>query len=444
MNSRFYKGIRFKITLIISMVFMVINLLFGLIIYHYLKKSYVENHYKYLFSRAKTILDKTEINPDVIALPDSSEAIRVFYHDNFKKPVQVFQSPGAISKLNVPYKTGAVDSLGMYGVYLKKEDFDGRPVELLLSVSSIPLKSKLNQFSMLMIFATAVSLVISSIFAFFASGWSLKPIRLIVAQASKINSNRLSERIEVRKTHDELQQLTETINTMLDRIEQEQQAQNNFFAAASHELRTPLANLRAQTEVEIGNRTSLQDKELLQSQLQEISRLQDIVEQFLLLSQIKHAKITLRKMPTDVAEQLLRVFSRNQYLAKKRNISHQIIFDEEMASFDLNIDAEKMEIVWQNLIQNAQKHAHAASSLICKVTEFPQVIGISFENSIAEESINIDGLAQAFTASRSLTSGSGLGLWLCKQLIEAHHGSMKIESGNYYFSVSVFLPKAGN
>ncbi|QNN43728.1 HAMP domain-containing sensor histidine kinase [Pedobacter roseus] len=440
MNRYFYKGIRFKMSVLFSLIFMLINLAFGRVIYQYFKNSYVENYNKYLYSRGQAIIDKTEINPDVIALPDSGESIRVFYHLNEGRPKIVFQSPGTISQLNVPYRSGITDSLGQYGIYLKKENYDGRPVELMLTVSDQSLKQRLAKFTRLTIGITSISLIISSLLAFLASGWLLKPIRSIANQARGINTERLGERIKSSETHDELQQLSQTINEMIARIENEQQARNNFFAAASHELRTPLANLRAQTEFELMDRESKSDRKLLSDQLTEISRLQSIVEQFLLISEFNSKGITLIKSHVDIIEQLLKVFSRNQPEADKRNIKYNIHFSEEMSTFELYADGSKMELVWQNLIYNAIKYATENTILVCKVKTYNGQFCVTFENSIARESVEVYELRTPFSKGSGNTSGSGLGLWICNEIVQAHSGQMKLQSEKHCFFVTISIP----
>ncbi|MCX2431003.1 HAMP domain-containing sensor histidine kinase [Pedobacter sp. GR22-10] len=438
MKRYFYRGLRFRMTLLFSIVFIVINLVFSRFIFQYFKNGYVENYNKYLYTRAQTILDKTEINPDVIALPDSGESIRIFYHNNAHQPVLVFQSPGIISRLRVPGQAVLIDSLGQYGVYLKKENYDGRPVELLLTVSDYSLKHKINQFTLLMIALTGISLLASAVSAYFASGWLIRPIRSIAMQASEINTERLGQRIRITETHDELEQLAKTINEMIGRIEHEQQTRNNFFAAASHELRTPLANLRAQTELELGTRKLKTDLDLLGSQLSEISRLQSIVEQFLLISEFSQNGLLLRKSKTDISDQLFRVFARNNHQARMRNIQYDIRFSEDIKSFEISADAEKIEMVWQNLLQNALKYM-SPGALLCSIAQDNQNLMVSFQNKTVQEKVNVSALGTPFTKGRTITSGSGLGLWLCKEIVEAHGGILKLESGDYIFKATVWL-----
>ncbi|AMP99271.1 two-component sensor histidine kinase [Pedobacter cryoconitis] len=439
MDGYFYKGLKFKIALVFSVVFIVINVIFSTVIYRYFKNTYLSNYNKYLYNRAKTIVNRTEINPDLIALPDSGESIRIFYHDNDQRQVIVFQSPGVISRLSVPYQRGVIDTLGQYGVYVIKEDFDGRPVELLLTVSNKELVSKLNHLSFLMITATLVSVLASAVMAYLAAGWLLRPIRSMAKDAAQINTSRLSTRLKVLPTHDELQLLTETINSMIDRIASEQELQNNFFAAASHELRTPLANLQAETELYLGESNNQENRTLFMSHLEEINRLQEIVEQFLLISQFKHQGLAINKRPADVSDQLLKVFTRNRFLAERLQINAKLHFAENIKNFEIYGDGDKLEVVWQNLLQNALKYAQKGSHVLCEVTQETSQLNITFKNKVMDKQFNVQSLTDAFTTNRAPNSGAGLGLWLGKQIVEAHHGTLKIAITDYIFSVSVTL-----
>lgn len=435
----FYKGLKFKIAFVFSVVFIVINVIFSIVIYRYFKSAYLSNYNKYLYNRAKTIINRTEINPDLIALPDSGESIRVFYHDNNRQPVIVFQSPGVISRLSVPYHQGMTDSLGQHGVYMSKENFDGHPVELLLTVSNAQLVSKLNHLSFLMIIATIVSVLASAVTAYLAAGWLLRPVRSMAKEAAQINTSRLSTRLKVLPTHDELQQLTETINGMIGRIAHEQEMQNNFFAAASHELRTPLANLQAETDLYLSKSTDQENRQLFMSHLEEINRLQEIVEQFLLISQFKHQGLSINKRPADLSDQLLKIFARNRFLAERLKINATLHFDNDIKNFEVYGDGDKLEVVWQNLLQNALKYAETGSEVLCEVKQQPSQLNITFKNKAMDKQLNVPGLTDAFTTNHSPNSGAGLGLWLCKQIVDAHNGQLNISITDNVFSVSVTL-----
>jgi signal transduction histidine kinase len=442
LNRHFYKGIRFKITLVFSVVFLLINIVLSSFTYRYFKNAYLNNYNKYLFNRAKTILSRTEINPDLIALPDSGESIRVFYHDNSGRPVSVFQSPGTIARVQAPYQLGVTDTLGQHGVYMKRENYDGRPVEILLTVPNKYITARLRHLSLMLLFTTLASVLAGSVASYFASMWLLKPIRNLARQAADINTNRLDKRLSVRSTHDELQQLGETINNMLSRIAHEQEIQNNFFAAASHELRTPLSILQAETELRLNNISAVAERALYESQLTEIKRLQQVVEQFLLVSQLKHKGLVLNSRPTDLSDQLMSVFARNTQLAQTRQTKTILNFSNDVSSFQLNADADKLDVVWQNLLQNAIKHSPKGTAVNCDVLPIANGLKVVFKNLVAGQFVPVDDLTDAFTTNRSVTSGSGLGLWLCRQVVEAHGGNLQLSFDEGIFVAEVSLPLA--
>ncbi len=439
LNRHFYKSIRFKITLVFSVVFLLINILLSSFTYRYFKNTYLNNYNKYLFNRAKTILSRTEINPDLIALPDSGESIRIFYHDNSGRPVTVFQSPGPIARVLAPYRHGVTDTLEQHGVYLERENYDGRPVEILLTVPNKYIVARLRHLSLMLLLTTLASVLAGSVASYFASAWLLKPIRNLARQAADINTNRLDKLLNVRPTHDELQQLGETINNMLGRIAHEQEIQNNFFAAASHELRTPLAILQAETELRLNNTAEVSERSLFQSQLTEIKRLQQVVEQFLLVSQLKHKGLVLNHQPTDLSDQLLTVFARNAQLAQMHQTQIVLNFSNDISSFQLNADADKLEVVWQNLLQNAIKHSPKGATVTCEVLPTADGLKVVFKNKVVGQSIEVNELTNAFTTNRSVTSGSGLGLWLCRQIIDAHGGSLQLLAKKEMFVAEVSL-----
>jgi signal transduction histidine kinase len=65
---------------------------------------------------------------------------------------------------------------------------------------------------------------------------------------------------------------------------------------------------------------------------------------------------------------------------------------------------------------------------------------LQFTNDIQEETVDVEGLQQAFFRVGALPNGAGLGLWLCAEIVRLHGGTMKLHSAEHQFSVKISLP----
>ncbi|QXV63756.1 HAMP domain-containing protein [Mucilaginibacter sp. 21P] len=440
MSLRFYKGLRFRIALAFSVLFALVSVLFSQYTYHFFSDLLKSNYNRYLFSRANAILSRTEFNPTLIALPDSGEAIQTFYHDHRKERVTLFHTPGLIQQVVPPYRSGVSDTLGLRVVYVKRTDYADNTIELLFGVSNQYLHQKLNYLRWLMIASTLLSVFLSAAISYWVAGWLLGPIRALINGAKRIDLSNLTQRVPVSQTEDELQELGETFNAMLARIKQEQQQQTAFFAAASHELKTPLAVLQAQTEYHLTQPTAADHHQLLLSQLQEIKRLQDIVSQFLATSQIQYGQFKSHLTQVDLSEQLLRIFERNKGLLLQKQLRPTLHFDKHAATYFIRGDAEKLDMVWQNLLQNALYYTPIGGSIRVDLKIDDEKVEIIFTNDTVETAVDVAKLGTAFYTNSGLPKSTGLGLWLSRAIIHLHHGKLSLHSDHYQFIAIATLP----
>ncbi|MGH3205454.1 MAG: sensor histidine kinase [Streptosporangiaceae bacterium] len=101
--------------------------------------------------------------------------------------------------------------------------------------------------------ALALMAVLSIVLGWLVAGRALRPLRTITAAARQISVTSLSERLALRGPHDELQELGDTFDGLLARLEASFRAQRQFIANASHELRTPLARQRVISQVALAD-----------------------------------------------------------------------------------------------------------------------------------------------------------------------------------------------
>src|ERR1700722_16113296 len=341
-----------------------------------------------------------------------------------------------------------------------------------VAVSHDALEANLRSLRQLIFTVCVVSVLVSGLAAYVVASLLLVPLQRIIHAARNFATNKTHDPIPVDGTRDELHELSVTINEMISRIDEAVQQQQNFFASASHELKTPLAILR--TELEVGLRKpGLEEglRQLLSNQLEEISRLQAIVNEFLVVSQLRVGAPSIYKKPFDLSVLIVKIFNQLLPLLRQKNIEPVIHFDEEVADFIVLADEDKIRIVLLNLLENAAKYGVKETAIICKVEKggpggveggagtvqgapggvqgSPGGVGggpgvvdglrVRFVNTTKEERVETDNLQVAFYRSDLVQKGAGLGLWLCNEIIRLHNGRIEVTSGHHRFAVTVSI-----
>ena len=146
-------------------------------------------------------------------------------------------------------------------------------------------------------------------------------MRVIQETANRIRSDNLSERIPVPDVHDEISDLARLLNEMFDRLESSFNQVRRFSAEASHELKTPLSLVRLQAEkLLLDEGLTSEQQESVQVQMDEITRLEQIIEDLLFLSRAEAHVVKLSIRPTDPAEFLKTFLPDARVLAEHRGV----------------------------------------------------------------------------------------------------------------------------
>jgi two-component system heavy metal sensor histidine kinase CusS len=311
-----------------------------------------------------------------------------------------------------------------------------------VAVSHDALEANLRSLRHLIFTVCALSVLVSGLAAYVIASLLLVPLQRIIHAARNFATNKTHDPIPVDGTRDELHELSVTINEMISRIDEAVQQQQNFFASASHELKTPLAILR--TEVEVGLRKPGMEegvRQLLSNQLEEISRLQAIVNEFLVVSQLRVGSPSIYKKPFDLSVLIVKVFNQLLPLLRQKNMEPVIHFDEEAADFIVQADEEKIRIVLLNLLENAAKYGVKDTAIVCKVDKpaWAEELTLQFTNTTHEEKVATENLQVAFFRSDLVQKGAGLGLWLCNEIVRLHNGRIAVSSGHHRFAVTVSI-----
>lgn len=267
-------------------------------------------------------------------------------------------------------------------------------------------------------------------------GWalarrSLSPIGYIVSKARSITSENLNERLQTRGTHDEMDDLIQTINEMIERLESSFKRMAEFTADASHELKTPICAMRGEAEVLLSKgRTAQEYQEGLAHFIERFDYLNRMINDLILLSKLDSSQAELKMTPLRLdllIEDLYNVF---RILADQKKIDLSLGDMEEVI---VKGDKIRLQQLFANLMDNAIKFTPEKGSVRVtlerdegevRVRVMDTGVGIS-----QEEQKNIFRRFYRVDKSRSQeTGGVGLGLSIAQWIAFAHHGKIEVES----------------
>lgn len=270
----------------------------------------------------------------------------------------------------------------------------------------------------LLIIGSGLVIVLVFCLTWVLTGRALRPVEGMRRRASKITQANLSARLPVPETGDEVARLAETMNAMLERLEQTVNTQRQFIADASHELRSPIATVRALHETaHLGAHPKDLD-ELSTEVLGEIARLEALVADLLLLARTEAAP--LHREPVDLADEVLALGTRQRRVPVSVSAPHPVWVDGEPRALSRMVG---------NLIDNAERHASSAVHVLVEEDGPSARIVVSDDGpGIPEaERESVFGRFVRLDEARARDAGgSGLGLAIVRQIAQQHGGTAAV------------------
>jgi signal transduction histidine kinase len=247
---------------------------------------------------------------------------------------------------------------------------------------------------------------------------SIHPVYRLTETAEKISRENLNERIPLPLHEDELYTLTQTINQLLERLEDAVIREKQFTSDASHELRTPLSILKGTLEVMLRkNREPEYYIEKIGSSLSEVNRMSDLVDKLLLLARYEGDEAPVHLSNVGVQDLLEGVLARFETRFAENNLRLALDFTPEIV---LQTDRFMVEQIVENLITNAIKYSPANSKISISLKKQGKIASLT----IADEGPGIpehalDGIFDRFyrvdESRNSFIEGNGLGLALVRR-----------------------------
>lgn len=272
-----------------------------------------------------------------------------------------------------------------------------------------------------------------------------KPLLVMKEATTKMAQGKYQQKIPF-KGEDEIAELGRSIQELGEQLQYYEDSRNEFLAAVSHELRTPLTYIKGYSD--ILSKGKIQDKqeqaEYLNIIKKEVERITFMINDLFEMSKLQVGKFELDKKRTDLNGVVEKVIANLKPAAVKKGLNLQFV--PALGLPVVYIDAQRMEQVFYNLVENGIKYTSEG--------------GIVVRTSLGEDRVMIEirdtgiGIPENETkkiwdrfyrVDRSRTrktGGTGLGLYVVKEIVEAHGGEVTVRSSEKegtIFTVSLKL-----
>ncbi|MEI8289675.1 MAG: ATP-binding protein [Verrucomicrobiota bacterium] len=261
-------------------------------------------------------------------------------------------------------------------------------------------------------------------------GRALKPVTIISATAAKISAGDLSQRIEVDEVESELGQLAAVLNSTFARLESAFAQQRQFASDAAHELRTPVSVILTQTQSALNReRDAASYRQTIEACQRAAQRMRKLIETLLELARFDAGQEALKRLSFDFSRSISGCADLVRPLAEARGVR---IFSE-LSPVAIIGDPERLEQVVTNLLTNAIQYNQPAGEARVKLAAEGGLAVLTIADT--GQGIAPDDLPRVFErfyrGDKSRTGGgnAGLGLSICKSIIEAHGGTIEVMSG---------------
>lgn len=286
-----------------------------------------------------------------------------------------------------------------------------------------------------MLLLAPLVLVISLGAAYYLAGRAFKPVELLINEVEAITDGRsLHRRLPTDTADDELGRLAETLNRMIARLQASFGALRRFTADASHELKTPLAVLRADIERATHPGTPEADRQVaLEEAMQEITRMADLVDSLLTLARADEGRFDLHRAPVRLEPIVRDVTETATILGEESGIAVTLPLVEDGVVLG---DAARLRQLFLNLVTNAIKYTPRGGKV-------EMTLSHRNNNSIAfavrDSGMGISAADLPYVFERfwradrvrsraSERGGFGLGLAIAQWIVQAHGGTLTVQS----------------
>ena len=383
----------------------------------------------------------TQSTTEPRVLPDVTHALRVFSADG----ALLWRSPHASVIKSLPERV--VEQVRLKNLLFETQDApDGTPARHLFlyltgkhhvryilqaETSLLHYQETLNSLVLLVTLGSGATLLVAWIGSLWLAKKVLAPIEALCTGAETLSEVDLGKRLAMDSPYREFRRLTQAVNSLLDQFQRSSEVQLNFCEIAAHEMKTPLTVLQGNLEVALMKaRTPEEYHEVLLNNLQQVERLIALTRPLLTLAKFTSSKPPVNLVPLALEPLIQDLVDELMLLADDRQIT--LTFESQPVPSVLG-DAQWLKQALVNLLDNALRYTPSGGSVTVRLRSVNHEVTVAVEDTgHGIEPENIPHLFERFYrtdwARAKDAAGTGLGLPIVKEIMEAHGGSISVTS----------------
>jgi heavy metal sensor kinase len=329
-------------------------------------------------------------------------------------------------------------------VLSRRGEIVGSPVVIQVGRSEQVIRDQIRTVALILLLGLPLAVAAAGLGGYALARRALAPIEKMTERAETITAERLSDRLPVSNSDDEMGRLATVFNATLARLEESFGQMRRFTADVSHELRTPSTAIRSVGEVGLrGRRDEAEYRAIIGSMLEEVDRLAGLVDRLLTLSRADTGVAARSLEPIALKDLAESIVGDLAVLAEEK--SQQVVIEAHGSPRAIG-DRLMLRQALINLVDNAIKFAPAGTAIVVRVVDSAAhaVIDVIDRGpgvpAAAREHI-FDRFFRASSAPADV-AGTGLGLSIAKSAVETSGGTLTLAHSDEHGSTfRITLPR---
>ena len=290
------------------------------------------------------------------------------------------------------------------------------------------------------LFSALFSLPIGALLTTIFINFPLKPIQRLMTGMRRLANGHFEDRLDPGDFRP-MKEMAHTFNALASELQNTEMLRSDFVNNFSHEFKTPIVSIRGFARLlQRGNLTEKQRQDYLKIIVDESTRLSNMATNVLNLSKVEKQSILAQVARFNLSEQVRKCI----LLLEKKWSPKELTITADFREHEITADAELLEQVWLNLLDNAVKFSPQGGEVAVNVTQTGENLEVSVENhgpQIPPEQIKriYDKFWQG-DHSHSM-DGNGIGLPVSKRIVELHKGTIAVTSTPEATVFTVTLPR---